>query len=335
MKEQMAIAKDNRLRSRSWNRLPLGCVLLVAGACLALFVLARCTPTNSLAQPQGAMAAPQAAGTPRPTATPSPIIVPTIDAALIARITSSWVELTEAQAKQAAIAAQASELDYKLTASAATLTASVPTVTQQAQLLVYAQRTQVQMTAVIETQAAARVAEIDHATAQRRVGTFWTVIIITFSAVCFLLILVVFNRWKVGRLEVMQLENEIESRRQELALPARVMPQVTIYHGEPGAVDRATYTDLPCTEAEMTTIAFWVVAREDRSLAINKYEGRGMSGRIKETRTWFVEQEYADQDENNVVTVNDGGVEFLTAWRASHITPALPVALSHSGNGRE
>jgi hypothetical protein len=295
---------------------------------LALFLLASCAPAPAGSVQAAAVGGAAVTQTPAPTRTPSPIIVPTIDQALVARITASWVELTEAQAEQARIAAQAADLDYRLTASAATLTASVPTSTAAAMGLVYAGATRAQQTAVIETASARGTASAERVTAQRRAGTVWSgFAFLAWALGAGALIAIIQGRRK-KRLEIRLLENELEYQRQELEEPS---DQLTIYHGEPGNVDRAAFTSLPCSVTEMSTVARWVVQMGDVSLAVNKWESRGLSGRIDEVRDWFLSQGYADQDANKVVTVNEEGAGFLSAWLATHATPTLPARLSGSG----
>jgi hypothetical protein len=105
---------------------------------------------------------------------------------------------------------------------------------------------------------------------------------------------------------------------------------IEIYHGKPGAVSGGIKTDMPCTVEQMNLIAYWVIVREDPSLAILKWEGRGMSGPIDEIRAWFVKHGYADEDDNHYVEVNENGINFLSAWMAAH-SPTRPSLMGNSG----
>lgn len=106
--------------------------------------------------------------------------------------------------------------------------------------------------------------------------------------------------------------------------------EITIYHGLPGQVESGFKSRLPCTDREMSLLALWVITRHDRSLAINKWEDRGLSGRIPEIREWFLDQGYAEKDNNNYIEINEKGTEFLAAWMGTH-PPTRPVQISPLG----
>lgn len=108
--------------------------------------------------------------------------------------------------------------------------------------------------------------------------------------------------------------------------PEKAEPIELIIHSNEGRTMQKM--ELPCTAEEMDVLAFWAVVRGERSLAINLWQSRGLSGHIPEIRLWAVAKEFATKDDKGYIEWNDRGMEMLAGWKEQRPSPSRPSSLS-------
>lgn len=235
------------------TRLLLLCILLVSGCVPASAKQPAATRVRSVAALQQS--------------TPSPYVAPTVDATLQARVTLANVELLEAQARNAKLAQDQNELDYAMTASAATATQFPPTATQAALLIQYAGQTETQKTAIAgtATPAFATAQALDMQIAREQtIGPVrdWGgagVLLGAGALTCWLLWLVVQRR----RLNVKLLQNELAIQEMEMAQrKQKAMGDRFIVRGDHSMQVISPVVPVGLTAEAVQSIARWVVEHE-------------------------------------------------------------------------
>jgi hypothetical protein len=239
-------------------------IALLAGA------LAACSPNPARA---GALAAGQ---TPRPTQTQGAVsaladlapvatayVAPTMNAALVARLTEASVQLAEAQARSAQLDIQLRELDARLTQSAATATAWPPMATKTAQLIVYANQTETSRISTNETatpayataQALSLTIERRARAAPMRDGLSWTALIVA----CILLAWVVYVMIKRRSVQLKLLRNDLELQELELVRKRQTARPDNFITRDPYTKVTTPVMPYGMTAEAIQRIAEWVV----------------------------------------------------------------------------